>query len=406
MVEAVIVGAVRSPIGRAVKGALVSIRPDDLVAQVIRRGLELVPELDPADIEDLLLGCGQPAGESGFNMARIVGIQLGVDRMPGTTVNRYCGSSMQTTRMAFHAIRAGEGEAYISAGVETVSRFGHGTADGWPGTRNEIFTVPGLRTVRRVEEGGQDWDDPRELGLMPDAHIPMGHTAENVALLKGVTREDMDHFAVRSQQRAEKATDTDFWAREICPVRLPDGRMVTTDDGPRRGVTYEVVSQLPPVFRPDGRVTAGNSCPLNDGAAMLVVLSDAKARALGLRPRARIVATAVTALSPEIMGLGPVEATRMVLRRAGMNIADVDQVEINEAFASQVLACQRDLGIPDDKLNINGGAIAMGHPFGMSGARLTGTLLNSLESHDGQIGLQTMCTAGGQGMAMIVERLS
>ncbi|RGC66817.1 Beta-ketoadipyl-CoA thiolase [Micromonospora sp. MW-13] len=406
MPEAMIVAAVRSPIGRAVKGSLASVRPDDLVAQVIRHGLAAVPELDPADIEDLLLGCAQPAGESGFNMARIVGIQLGLDRLPGTTVNRYCGSSMQTTRMAFHAIRAGEGEVYLSAGVETVSRFDRGTADGWPGTRNEVFAEPGQRAARRVEERIQGWDDPRERGLLPDAHIPMGQTAENVAWLKGIERTEMDHFAVRSQWRAEKATDIGFWAREICPVRLPDGRTVSTDDGPRRGVTYEVVSQLPPVFRPDGRVTAGNSCPLNDGAAMLVVMSDAKVRELGLVPRARIVATAVTALSPEIMGLGPVEATRTVLRRAGMSIADIDQVEINEAFASQVLACQRELDIADDRLNVNGGAIAMGHPFGMSGARLTATLLNSLEFHDGEIGLQTMCTAGGQGMAMIVQRIS
>ncbi|MER6170732.1 acetyl-CoA C-acetyltransferase [Streptosporangium sp. NPDC001681] len=406
MPEAVIIAAVRSPIGRAVKGSLASARPDDLVAQVIRHGLELVPEVDPADFEDLLLGCAQPAGESGFNMARTVAIRLGLDGLPGTTVNRYCGSSMQTTRMAFHAIKAGEGEAYISAGVETVSRFGRGTADGWPGTRNEIFTAPGERTARRVHERVHGWDDPRDLGLLPDAHIPMGQTAENVAWLRGIEREDMDHFSVRSQRRAEKATDIGFWAREICPVRLPDGRMVTADDGPRRGVTYEAVSRLLPVFRPDGRVTAGNSCPLNDGAAMLVVMSDTKARELRLTPRARIIATAVTALSPEIMGLGPVEATRKALRRAGMTIADIDQVEINEAFASQVLACQRDLDIADDRLNVNGGAIAIGHPFGMSGARLTATLLNSLEFHDGQVGLQTMCTAGGQGMAMIVERLS
>ncbi|WP_055480175.1 acetyl-CoA C-acetyltransferase [Sphaerimonospora mesophila] len=406
MPEAVIVAAVRSPIGRAVKGSLATIRPDDLVTQVIRRGFELVPEADPADFEDLLLGCAQPAGESGFNLARIAAIQLGLDGLPGTTVNRYCGSSMQTTRMAFHAIKAGEGEAYLSVGVETVSRFARGTADGWPDTRNEIFTAPGERTRRRVDQGAHGWDDPRDLGLLPDAHIPMGQTAENVAQLKGIEREDMDRFAVRSQRRAEEAADSGFWAREICPVRLPDGRVVTADDGPRRGVTYEVVSRLPPVFRPDGRVTAGNSCPLNDGAAMLVVMSDAKARALGLTPRARIVATAVSALSPEIMGLGPVEATRKVLGQAGMTMADIDQVEINEAFAAQVLACQRDLDIPDDRLNVNGGAIAMGHPFGMSGARLTVTLLNSLESHDGRLGLQTMCTAGGQGIAMIVERLS
>ncbi|WP_433213361.1 acetyl-CoA C-acetyltransferase [Microtetraspora malaysiensis] len=405
MPEAVIVAAVRSPIGRAVKGSLASMRPDDLVAQVIRYGLDLVPEVAPSDVEDLLLGCAQPAGESGFNMARIVAIQLGLDGLPGTTVNRYCGSSMQTTRMAFHAIKAGEGEAYISAGVETVSRFARGTADGWPDTRNAVFAVPGERTARRVDDRVRGWDDPRDLGLLPDAHIPMGQTAENVAWLKGIEREDMDRFAVRSQHRAEQAADTGFWARETCPVRLPDGRPVAVDDGPRRGVTYEAVSGLPPVFRPDGRVTAGNSCPLNDGAAMLVVMSDAKARGLGLTPRARIVATAVSALSPEIMGLGPVEATRTVLRRAGMTMADIDQVEINEAFAAQVLACQRDLEIPDDRLNVNGGAIAMGHPFGMSGARLTATLLNSLEFHDGQVGLQTMCTAGGQGMAMIVERL-
>jgi acetyl-CoA C-acetyltransferase len=406
MPEAVIVSTARSPIGRAGKGSLVSMRPDDLAAQMVRAALDKVPQLDPREIDDLMVGCGQPAGEAGFNLARVIAVSLGYDFLPGVTVQRYCSSSLQTTRMALHAIRAGEGSVFVSAGVETVSRFGKGNADGWPDTHNPIFAEAEQRGAKVAESGASEWHDPREDGSLPNIYLAMGQTAENVALLKDVSREDMDRFGVRSQNLAEKAIADGFWAQDITPVTLPDGTVVSKDDGPRPGVTYEVVSQLKPVFRPDGRVTAGNCCPLNDGAAAVVVMSDEKARELGITPLARIVATAVSALSPEIMGLGPVEASRRALALAGMTIDDVDLVEINEAFAAQVLPSQRDLGIDMDKLNVNGGAIAVGHPFGMTGARITSTLINSLRWHDKQIGLETMCVGGGQGMAMILERLS
>jgi acetyl-CoA C-acetyltransferase len=308
--------------------------------------------------------------------------------------------------MAFHAIKAGEGDVFVSAGVETVSRFVNGSADGWPNTRNELFAEAMARTAKVAESGSSEWHDPREDGLLPDVYMAMGQTAENVALACDVSREDMDHFGVRSQNLAEKAIADGFWAREITPVTLPDGQQVTTDDGPRAGVTYEAVAALKPVFRPDGRVTAGNCCPLNDGAAAVVIMSDRKAAELGITPLARIVATGVSALSPEIMGLGPVEATQRALGRAGKTIDDIDLVEINEAFAAQVLPSARQLEIDIDKLNVNGGAIAVGHPFGMTGARITTTLINSLQWHDKQFGLETMCVGGGQGMAMILERLS
>jgi acetyl-CoA C-acetyltransferase len=406
MPEAVIVATARSPIGRAAKGSLVSIRPDDLTAQMVRAALDKVPQLDPHDIDDLMLGCGQPAGEAGNNIARTVAVQLGYDFLPGTTVNRYCSSSLQTSRMAFHAIKAGEGDVFISAGVETVSRFVNGSADGWPNTHNPMYAEAEQRTAKVAESGASDWHDPREDGLLPDVYIAMGQTAENLALYKGITREDMDHFGVRSQNLAEAAIANGFWAKDITPVTLPDGTQVSRDDGPRAGVTYEAVAGLKPVFRPDGRVTAGNCCPLNDGAAAVVIMSDAKAAELGITPLARIVATGVSALSPEIMGYGPVEASRRALAHAGMSIGDIDLVEINEAFAAQVIPSYRDLGIDLDRLNVNGGAIAVGHPFGMTGARITSTLVNSLQFHDKQFGLETMCVGGGQGMAMIVERLS
>jgi acetyl-CoA C-acetyltransferase len=406
MTEAVIVSTARSPIGRAVKGSLASIRPDDLAVQVVRAALDKVPGLDPASLDDLMMGCGMPGGESGFNIARVVAVGLGYDRLPGTTVNRYCSSSLQTTRMAFHAIKAGEGSAFVSAGVETVSRLAHGGSDSWPDTRNPLFADAEARTAQAAAGGALGWFDPRYAGQLPDVYIAMGQTAENVALYRDVSREDMDHFGVRSQNLAEQAIAAGFFAREITPVTLPDGTVVSTDDGPRPGVTYEAVAALTPVFRPDGRVTAGNCCPLNDGAAAVVVTSDTLAAQLGLTPLARIVATGVSALSPEIMGLGPIEATRRALAHAGMSIADIDLVEINEAFAAQVLPCQRELGIEEDRLNVNGGAIALGHPFGMTGARITTTLINSLQTHDKQFGLETMCVGGGQGMAMIVERLS
>ena len=362
--------------------------------------------VDVHDIDDLIMGCGQPAGESGFNIGRTVAVQLGYDFLPGTTVNRYCSSSLQTTRMAFHAIKAGEGDVFVSAGVETVSRFVNGSADGWPNTHNDKFTEAEQRTAKRAESGADEWHDPREDGLLPDLYIAMGQTAENLALLKNVSREEMDHFGVRSQNLCEQALANGFWAKDITPVTLPDGTVVAKDDGPRAGVTYEAVSGLKPVFRPDGRVTAGNCCPLNDGAAAVVIMSDDKAAALGITPLARIVATGVSALSPEIMGYGPVEATKKALARAGMTIDDIDLVEINEAFAAQVIPSYQDLGIDLDRLNVNGGAIAIGHPFGMTGARITSTLVNSLQFHDKQFGLETMCVGGGQGMAMIVERLS
>ncbi|MFD8144849.1 acetyl-CoA C-acetyltransferase [Streptomyces sp. NPDC059708] len=406
MPEAVIVSTARSPIGRAGKGSLKDVRPDDLTATIIQAALAKVPELDPRQIDDLMLGCGLPGGEQGHNLARIVAVQMGMDYLPGTTITRYCSSSLQTSRMALHAIKAGEGDVFISAGVETVSRFVNGSSDGLPGTHNPLFADAEGRTAAVAQSEGSDWHDPRQDGLVPDAYIAMGQTAENLARLKGVTRRDMDEFGVRSQNLAEEAIKNGFWAREITPVTTPDGTVVSKDDGPRAGVTLEGVEGLKPVFRPDGLVTAANCCPLNDGAAALVIMSDTKARELGLTPLARIVSTGVTALSPEIMGLGPVEASKQALKRAGLTVGDIDLFEINEAFAAQVIPSYRDLEIPLEKLNVNGGAIAVGHPFGMTGARITGTLINSLQFHDKQFGLETMCVGGGQGMAMVIERLS
>lgn len=404
MPEAVIVSTARSPIGRANKGSLKDMRPDELTAQMVQAALDKVPALDPTTIDDLILGCGLPGGESGNNMGRVVSVLLGLDQVPGATITRYCSSSVQTTRMAFHAIKAGEGDVYVSAGVETVSRFAKGTSDHLPDTRNPRFEDAAARTAKYAE-GGQDWHDPREDGLLPDAYIAMGQTAENVARMRGLSRHELDEFGVRSQNLAEKAIADGFWAKEITPVTLPDGSVASTDDGPRAGVTYDAVSQLQPVFRPDGVVTAANCCPLNDGAAAVVIMSDTRAAELGLTPLARIVSTGLTGLSPEIMGLGPVEASRQALARAGMTIDDIDLVEINEAFAAQVVPSYQDLGVDIDKLNVNGGAIAVGHPFGMTGARLQATMLNSLQHHDKQTGLITMCVGGGQGMALIIERL-
>jgi acetyl-CoA C-acetyltransferase len=406
MPEAVIVATARSPIGRAFKGSLTGIRPDDLAAQMVTAALAKVPQLDPADIGDLILGCGLPGGEQGFNMARVVSVLLGHDHLPGTTVNRYCSSSLQTTRMAFHAIKAGEGDAYISAGVECVSRFVKGSSDSLPDTRNPLFGDAHIRTERAATGEAGPWHDPRADETLPDIYIAMGQTAENVAELRRISREEQDEFGVRSQNLAEKALANGFWQREIIPVTMPDGTVVAADDGPRPGTTIEKVAALPPVFRPNGTVTAGNCCPLNDGAAALVIMSDVKAAELGITPLARIVSSGVTALSPEIMGLGPVEASRQALGRAGMAIADIDLVEINEAFAAQVIPSYTDLGVDLAKLNVNGGAIAVGHPFGMTGARIATTLLNSLQFHDATLGLETMCVGGGQGMAMIFERLS
>ncbi|MFD6895135.1 acetyl-CoA C-acetyltransferase [Rhodococcus sp. NPDC060086] len=405
MPEAVIVSAVRSPIGRAMKGSLKTVRPDDLATQMVAAALAKVPELDPTEIDDLMLGCGQPAGQSGFNIARVVAVQLGYDYLPGVTVNRYCSSSLQTTRMALHAIKAGEGDVFISAGVESVSSFVTGNADGLPDTKNPLFDDAQARSAK-LAEGGTAWTDPRAEGLLPDVYLGMGQTAENVASFTGISREDQDRWGVRSHNRAEEAIKSGFFEREITPVTLADGTVVSTDDGPRPGTTYEAVSQLKPVFRPDGTITAGNACPLNDGAAALVIMSDTKAKALGLTPLARIVSTGVSGLSPEIMGLGPIEATKKALGKAGMGISDIDLFEINEAFAVQVIGSARELGIDEDKLNVSGGAIALGHPFGMTGARITNTLLNNLRTHDKQFGVETMCVGGGQGMAMVLERLN
>ncbi|MGC4887041.1 acetyl-CoA C-acetyltransferase [Micromonospora sp. DT227] len=413
--DAVIVATARSPIGRAFKGSLREVRPDDLAATIVQAALDKVPALDPTTIDDLYLGCGLPGGEQGFNMARVVATLLGLDGLPGATLTRYCASSLQTTRMAMHAIRAGEGDVFVSAGVEMVSRYARGNSDTLPpeaqalvggGWENPRFAEARERSQARTQAGAEVWTDPREAGRLPDIYLAMGQTAENLAQVYDVTREDMDAFGVRSQNLAEKAIADGFWAREITPVTTPDGTVVNADDGPRPGVTLEGVAGLKPVFRPDGRITAGNCCPLNDGAAAVVIMSAGRAAELGLTPLARIVSTGVTALSPEIMGLGPVEASKQALKRAGMTIDDVDLVEINEAFAAQVIPSYRQLGIPEEKLNVAGGAIAVGHPFGMTGARITGTLLNALEWHDKTIGLETMCVGGGQGMAMVLERLS
>jgi acetyl-CoA C-acetyltransferase len=405
MPEAVIVSTARSPIGRAVKGSLKDMRPDDLTVMMVEAALAKVPELDRRDIVDLHLGVGQPAGESGNNLARIVSVLAGMDHVPGVTINRYCSSSLQTTRMAMHAIKAGEGDVFISAGVETVSRFAHGMAD-LADAYNPVLDDALVRTDQRSQGGAEAWHDPREDGSLPDAYIAMGQTAENVQQLIGMSRQEQDEFGVRSHNLAEQAIADGFWAKDITPVTLPDGTVVSADDGPRAGVTYEAVSQLKPVFRPDGTITAGNCCPLNDGAAAVVIMSDTKAKELGLTPLARIVSTGVTGLSPEIMGLGPIEATKQALRHAGLSIDDIDLFEINEAFAVQALGSAQALGIPIDKLNVNGGAIAVGHPFGMTGARITSTLINSLQHHDKQLGVETMCVGGGQGMAMVLERLS
>ncbi|MFC7448819.1 acetyl-CoA C-acetyltransferase [Rhodococcus daqingensis] len=405
MPEAVIVSAVRSPIGRAGKGSLKDIRPDDLAAQMVAAALAKVPELDPTEIDDLIMGCGQPGGQSGYNIAKVVATTLGYDFLPGVTVNRYCSSSLQTTRMAMHAIRAGEGDVFISAGVESVSSFATGSADGWPNTKNASYADAQART-ELAAQGGVAWKDPREDGLVPDIYIAMGQTAENVASLTGISREDQDRWGVRSQNRAEEAIKRGFFANEITPVTLADGTTVSTDDGPRAGTTYEGISGLKPVFRPDGTVTAGNACPLNDGAAALVIMSDTKAKALGLTPLARVVSTAATGLSPEIMGLGPIEAVKKALGYAKMSTSDIDLYEINEAFAVQVLGSARALNLDEDKINVSGGAIAIGHPFGMTGARITNTLLNNLREQDKTFGVETMCVGGGQGMAMVLERLS
>jgi acetyl-CoA C-acetyltransferase len=387
MNEAVIVALGRSPIGRARKGSLVDVRPDDLAAHVVNKVLDMVPELDRADIEDLICGCGLPGGEQGHNIGRVVSILSRLD-VPGVTVNRYCSSSLMTTRMATHAIEAGEGDVFLSVGVECVSRYGSAYPDA-PDTFNPRL-VPG-----NADE-------------YPEVYIAMGNTAENVARREKISREEQDRYAVKSQNAAVKARENGFFDREIIAVPLPNGETFSKDDGPRPGTTVEVLATLKPVFREDGTVTAGNSCPLNDGAAAVVVMSARKAKELGLKPLARVVSTGLTALEPEFMGLGPIQASKQALKRAKMTIDDIDIVEINEAFAAQVIPSARGIGVDpfSDKLNPHGGAIALGHPFGMTGARILCTLLNGLREKDKTYGLETMCVGGGQGMAMIVERLN
>ena len=400
MAEPVIVATSRTPIGRASKGSLVDARPDDMSAFIVKDVLGKVDGLDPAEVEDIIWGIGQPGGEGGFNIGRIIAVMNEME-VPGVTVNRYCSSSLQTIRMAAHAIKAGEGDCFVAGGVETVSRYMNGAAD--TGPHNELFADAEQRSAERTSGESGKWEAPNGL---PDVYIAMGQTAENVAEHGGISSERQDEFGVRSQNLAEAAMKRGFFEQEITPYTLPDGSVVSKDDGIREGTTLEGVSQLNPVFRPGGTITAGNACPLNDGAAAVVVMSDTRAKELGLQPLARIVASGVSALNPEIMGLGPIDACRQVLDRAGMEMSDIDLVEINEAFAVQVLGSADALGIDiDEQLNINGGAIALGHPFGMTGSRIMTTLINSLHDADKQFGLETMCVGGGQGMAMLIERL-
>ena len=385
MSDAVIASAARTAIGRAAKGSLVDARPDDLVAFAIRTALEQVPGLNPAEVADVMVGCGFPEQRQGMNLARRAALLAGLPKhVPGTTVNRFCASSLQTIRMAFHAIKAGEGDVFVAAGVESISQ-----VNGYPKTAEELH--PKL------------FGDDAEIA---NVYITMGMTAENVAERFAISREEMDRFGQRSQERAVAAQDSGFFDREITPYPV-NGALVARDDGPRRESSLEKLAQLEPAFKPRGKVTAGNSCPLNDGAAAVVVVSDEKARELGIQPRARIIASAVSGVEPEIMGIGPIEAVRKVLTLAGMTIDDVDVVELNEAFAAQVLPVCREIGVDPfgEKLNPHGGAIALGHPYGMTGARIMCTLLNDLETLDETIGLETMCVGGGQGMAMLVERL-
>ncbi len=407
MPEAVLVATARTPIGRAFKGSLKDVRPDDLSVQVVQGLLAQLPGLDPATLDDLYWGCADPSFKHGSNLARVIAVLAGMDHLPAATVNRFCASSTQTMRMAFHAIKAGEGDAFLVGGVECVSQYerftGAGGSEG--DAQNPLFADAAARSAETARTNAP-WTDPREDGRLPDVYVAMGQTAENVATWRGVSRGRQDEWGVTSQNRAEKAIADGFFAREILPVTTPDGTVVTSDDGPRAGVTLEAVQGLNPVFREGGTVTAGNCCPLNDGASGVVIMSDVRARELGLTPLARIVSTGVSALSPEIMGLGPVEASRQALDRAGMTIGDMDLYEINEAFAAQVLPSADDLGMDLDRLNVHGGAIALGHPFGSTGTRIMTTLLNGLQSRDGQFGLETMCVGGGQGMAVVVERLS
>ncbi len=388
MPEAVIVAAARTPIGRAYKGSLIEERPDDMAGFAIREAVESVPELPLTEVEDVMLGCGLTHGEASFNMARPAALLAGLpDTIPGTTVNRYCASSLQTIRMAYHAIAAGEGDAYVAAGVESITR-----------TQGVGFDKSHLNP-RFVDRSRDDF--------INEVYMAMGMTAENVADQFGISRRRMDEYAKLSQDRAADAQGDGFFADEISPYPVSGGMLVSSDDSPRPGTTLEKLAELPPAFKEGGKVTAGNSCPLNDGAAAVVVMSAERAAELGIRPLARIVSAAVSGLAPEIMGVGPIEAVRKALDRASMKIGDIDIVELNEAFASQVLAVCDETGIDiGSQLNPHGGAIALGHPYGMTGARIMCTLLNGLRRRDQSIGLETMCVGGGQGMAMVVERLT
>ncbi len=415
MTEAVIVSTARSPIGRAFKGSLKDVRPDDLATAMVRAALAKVPGMDAsleaagdgAAVDDLYLGYAEPSGEAGNNLARVVAVLAGMDGVPAATVNRFCASSLQTQRMAFHAIRAGEANTIVAGGVECVSRYQNWAGAGGSdlATHNPVFADAERRTAIRAESN-TPWTDPRLGGRLPDIYIAMGQTAENVATSHGISRAEQDEWAVLSQNRAEAAIASGFYAREITPYTKSDGTVVDRDDSPRPGVTLDGVSALEPVFRRGGTVTAGNACPLNDGAAALVIMSGSRALELGVTPLARIVATGVSGLSPELMGMGPVEATRRALAHAGLSLKDIDLIELNEAFAVQVIASARELGIDPERLNVHGGAIALGHPFGMTGARMTTTLLNGLRATDGTLGLATLCVGGGQGMAVVYERLS
>jgi acetyl-CoA C-acetyltransferase len=387
MPEAVIVATARSPIGRAYKGSLIEMRADDLAAHAINALMDEVPDVDRSSVDDVMVGCGLTHHEQGFNMARPSSLLAGMpETVPATTVNRFCASSLQTIRMAFHAIQRGEGDTYIAAGSESVTR-----------TYGKAMDSEDLNP-RFTDEERDDF--------INHVYIPMGNTAENVAEKFGISRERMDEFAKRSQDRAVESQKNGFFDWEIAPIEVPDGRLIRDDDGPRPNTTMEKLAELPPAFKPDGSVTAGNSCPLNDGSAAVLVMSDERASELGLQPLARILASSVAGLEPEYMVMGPVYAVRKVLDQAGMSLDDIDVFELNEAFAAQVLACVDELGIDIDKLNPHGGAIALGHPFGMTGARIMGTLLNDLRTLDATYGLETMCVGGGQGMAMIVERLN
>lgn len=406
MPEAVIVATARSPIGRAYKGSLREMRGDELATQIVRRALEQIPQLPQTDIDELILGCAQPAGEQGYGLARVVAVMLGLDTVPGTTVQRYCVSSLQAIRMAAHAIRAGEGHVFVAAGVEAVSRYEFGKSDGMPNTHNPRFSNAEARSHARTTDERTPWTDPRDSGLLPDVYVSMGQTAENVAGRFGVSRTAQDEFALRSQTLTQKAIADGFWAHDITPVLSPNGTTVSADDSPRPGTTLKGLAALKPAFDAEGTVTAGNACPLSDGAAAVVVMSETRAAELGITPLARILSTGVSAISPEIMGVTPIEASRRALANAGLEVGDVDLVEINEAFASQVIPSIRELGFDESKVNVHGGAIAIGHPFGMTGARIATTLLHALEWRDEEIGLETMCAAGGQGMAMVLQRLS